>query len=95
MSPKRQTTSIELTADKTGTNIHRPLWASKWITKFTKSDSWTLTWTSLFKFTPAHWRLSKFILIYYPPNYISIHLAVCLTTGPKPLPKRAPHIVRS
>ena len=24
-----------------------------------------------------------------------IHLAVCLTTGPKPLPKRAVHIVRS
>jgi len=24
-----------------------------------------------------------------------IHLAVCLTTGPKPLPKRALHIVRS
>jgi hypothetical protein len=27
--------------------------------------------------------------------YIFIHLAVCLTTGPKPLPKRALHIVRS
>ena len=26
---------------------------------------------------------------------IFIHLAVCLTTGPKPLPKRALHIVRS
>ena len=25
----------------------------------------------------------------------SFHLAVCLTTGPKPLPKRALHIVRS
>ena len=24
-----------------------------------------------------------------------IHSAVCLTTGPKPLPKRAPHIMRS
>jgi len=24
-----------------------------------------------------------------------IHLVVCLTTGPKPLPKRALHIVRS
>ena len=27
--------------------------------------------------------------------YIFIHVLVCLTTGPKPLPKRAPHIVRS
>ena len=27
--------------------------------------------------------------------YSFIHLAVCLTTGPKPLPKRALHIVRS
>jgi hypothetical protein len=27
--------------------------------------------------------------------FIFIHLAVCLTTGPKPLPKRALHIVRS
>jgi hypothetical protein len=27
--------------------------------------------------------------------YSFIHLAVCLTTGPKPLPKRAFHIVRS
>jgi len=32
-----------------------------------------------------------------PCNHHSsfIHLAVCLTTGPKPLPKRALHIVRS
>jgi len=28
-------------------------------------------------------------------QYEFIHLAVCLTTGPKPLPKRAIHIVRS
>jgi len=28
-------------------------------------------------------------------SYSFIHLVVCLTTGPKPLPKRAPHIVRS
>ena len=27
--------------------------------------------------------------------YIYINLPVCLTTGPKPLPKRALHIVRS
>jgi len=27
--------------------------------------------------------------------YSFIHLAVCLTTGPTPLPKRAIHIVRS
>jgi len=27
--------------------------------------------------------------------YMYIHLVVCLTTGPKPLPKRALHIVRS
>jgi len=24
-----------------------------------------------------------------------VHLVICLTTGPKPLPKRAPHVVRS
>ena len=30
-----------------------------------------------------------------PTEYSLIHLAVCLTTGPKPLPKRALHIVRS
>jgi len=29
------------------------------------------------------------------PLTIFIHLVVCLTTGPKPLPKRALHIVRS
>jgi len=28
-------------------------------------------------------------------SYSFIHLVVCLTTGPKPLPKRALHIVRS
>jgi hypothetical protein len=28
-------------------------------------------------------------------NFLSIHLLVCLTTGPKPLPKRALHTVRS
>jgi len=32
--------------------------------------------------------LGKFLQIF-------IHIVVCLTTGPKPLPKRAPHIVRS
>ena len=31
----------------------------------------------------------------YATNVIFIHLVVCLTTGPKPLPKRALHIVRS
>jgi hypothetical protein len=30
------------------------------------------------------------LLCFYP-----IHLAVCLTTGPKPLPKRAVHMLRS
>ena len=30
-----------------------------------------------------------------PLTFTSFHLAVCLTTGPKPLPKRALHIVRS
>jgi len=29
------------------------------------------------------------------PVAVVIHLAVCLTTGPKPLPKQALHIVRS
>ena len=29
------------------------------------------------------------------PHYSFVHLAVCLTTGPKPLPKRALHIARS
>jgi len=31
----------------------------------------------------------------YPRCVVFIHLAVCLTTGPKPLPKQAIHIVRS
>ena len=31
----------------------------------------------------------------YNVNHSFIHLVVCLTTGPKPLPKRALHIVRS
>jgi hypothetical protein len=35
---------------------------------------------------------SAYIYIYI---YIYIHLLVCLTTGPKPLPKQAVHIVRS
>jgi hypothetical protein len=35
------------------------------------------------------------ILIYNVYIYIYIHLIVCLTTGPKPLPKRALHIVQS
>jgi hypothetical protein len=39
MSPKRQTMSIELTADKTGKNIHLHLWTSKLITMFTKLGS--------------------------------------------------------
>jgi hypothetical protein len=30
-----------------------------------------------------------------PVNIPFIHLIICLTTGPKPLPKRALHIVRS
>ena len=45
-------------------------------------------------------------LIIFTPNYLPpstyailvisfIHLAVCLTTGPKPLPKRALHLMRS
>ena len=35
--------------------------------------------------------MSTLVLI----SYSFIHLVVCLTTGPKPLPKRALHIVRS
>jgi hypothetical protein len=34
-------------------------------------------------------------LMTFGMNYSFIHLVVCLTTGPKPLPKRALHIVRS
>jgi hypothetical protein len=34
-------------------------------------------------------------LMYTEPVKYFIHLLVCLTTGPKPLPKRALHIVRS
>jgi len=32
---------------------------------------------------------------YLPRTHFSFHLVVCLTTFPKPLPKRALHIVRS
>jgi len=35
------------------------------------------------------------ILLNVPHLYIYINLVVCLTTGPKPLPKRTPHVVRS
>jgi hypothetical protein len=35
------------------------------------------------------------IAVRWPKCYTFIHLAVCLTTGPKPLPKPALHIVRS
>jgi hypothetical protein len=38
--------------------------------------------------------LSVYILVYIC-IYLFTHLVVCLTTGPKPLPKRALHIVRS
>jgi hypothetical protein len=34
-------------------------------------------------------------ILMYSARSLFIHLAVCLTTGPKPLPKRALHIVRS
>ena len=40
----------------------------------------------------VHWK--KFGITSHIQRFI-IHLAVCLTTGPKPLPKRALHIVRS
>jgi hypothetical protein len=39
--------------------------------------------------------ISKYVIYLMPTKFSSFHLAVCLTTGPKPLPKRALHIVRS
>jgi len=40
--------------------------------------------------------LNMCIYVYiYIYIYLFIHLVLCLTTGPKPLPKRAVHIVRS
>jgi len=44
--------------------------------------------------TNVNWDAALVIYIYIY-IYIFIHLAVCLTTGPKPLPNRALHIVRS
>ena len=41
------------------------------------------------------WRVVSNILFIYIYIYSFIHSVVCLTTGPKPLPKRALHIVRS
>jgi len=49
----------------------------------------------------SHWRLAKesqisydsFTFTHYTLTVILIHLVVCLTTGPKPLPKRALHSV--
>jgi hypothetical protein len=35
------------------------------------------------------------VLLYIYAKHVDIHLAVCLTTGPKPLPKLALQIVRS
>ena len=45
----------------------------------------------------VHDFLSIDYLLHILPSYIIhfIHSVVCLTTGPKPLPKRALHIVRS
>ena len=46
--------------------------------------------------TVQHHAMYIYVYIYtYIYIYIYIHLVVCLTTGPKPLPKRALHIVRS
>jgi len=43
------------------------------------------------------WNVGRLLLLlkYTGVLYLFIHLVVCLTTGPKPLPKRALHIVRS
>jgi hypothetical protein len=40
------------------------------------------------------WSMDKTVLAYLL-HYSFIHLVVCFTTGPKPLPKRALHIVRA
>jgi len=41
------------------------------------------------------WDMRFFHLLTPPSSMSFIHLVVCLTTGPKPLPKQALHIVRS
>ena len=40
------------------------------------------------------WISHHFTMMSVMPMFLFIHLVVCLTTGPKPLPKRALHIVR-
>ena len=50
-----------------------------------------LTGSQLLKKFPAFYGTRGFVTCYI----ISFHLAVCLTTGPKSLPKRAHNIVRS
>ena len=57
-----------------------------------------LFWEDAFSRCVYHERYRKNTLPYIFLSFIHsffIHLVVCLTTGPKPLPKRAFHIVRS
>jgi len=51
--------------------------------------------TELTPETRSHWILNFIIIKFNLTYFVFIHLVVCLTTGPKPLPKRALHIVRS
>ena len=47
------------------------------------------------KASSPHGAIQSFLLQMRVSYILFIHLVVCLTTGPKPLPKRALHVVRS
>jgi len=55
---------------------------------------WRLVMRRIVVNTGINFKVSK-ILLFYSNSCTFIHLVVCLTTGPKPLPKPALHIVRS
>jgi len=64
----------------------------------TSIENWTHVYMNLFTQNSPYYHLLKYLLFLLKHSvyiYIYIHLVVCLTTGPKPLPKRAVHIVRS
>jgi hypothetical protein len=76
---------------------------TSWVFIDQMSDCYVLVmqralWNLLFNHElPRCFFLTSFIWVtaIYVPQYSFIHLVVCLTTGPKPLPKRTLHIVRS
>jgi len=69
-----------------------------WVPKYSVTNVTTATnvpnchYYRMFRISSSHFPTVKLSSKFIPTF---IHLLVCLTTGPKPLPKRALHIVRS